>query len=180
MWIVKENVSGNYLNYVIGLEDSFEVIDNETPPQKRRSTKEKVMIRTQDPSTLVTLSAEQWQDVFRIVSERSVVQTINTGAVAVAGPIFDINKQVSSQVRLRTVIVFHNKFWCLLCVIFLKYLSLIGVKLTVSFAFFYWYMIIAKHKIYIAACQPDSLFIQKSSNPAPNVRKSSGNPARSL
>lgn len=117
MWIVKENVSGNYLNYVIGLEDSFEVIDNETPPQKRRSTKEKVMIRTQDPSTLVTLSAEQWQDIFRIVSERPVVQTINTGAVAVAGPIFDINKQVSSQVRLRTVIVFHNKFWCLLCVI---------------------------------------------------------------
>lgn len=88
------------------------MIDNETPPQKRRSTKEKVMIRTQDPSTLVTLSAEQWQDIFRIVSERSVVQTINTstGAVAVAGPIFDINKQVSSQVRLRTVIVFHNKF----------------------------------------------------------------------
>lgn len=67
------------------------------------------MIRTQDPSTLVTLSAEQWQDIFRIVSERSVVQTINTGAVAVAGPIFDINKQVSSQVRLRTVIVFHKK-----------------------------------------------------------------------
>lgn len=68
------------------------------------------MIRTQDPSTLVTLSAEQWQDVFRIVSERSVVQTINTGAVAVAEPIFDINKEVSSQVRLTTVIVFHNKF----------------------------------------------------------------------
>lgn len=29
MWIVKENVLGNYLNYVIGLEDLFEVIDNE-------------------------------------------------------------------------------------------------------------------------------------------------------
>lgn len=92
-----------------GLEDSFEVIDNETPPQKRRSTKEKVMIRTQDPSTLVTLSAEQWQDIFRIVSERSVVQTINTGAVAVAGPIFDINKQVSSQPANLTPYPFKNQ-----------------------------------------------------------------------
>lgn len=179
MWIVKENVSGNYLNYVIGLEDSFEVIDNETPPQKRRSTKEKVMIRTHDPSTLVTLSAEQWQDIFRIVSERSVVQTINTGAVAVAGPIFDINKQVSSQVRLRTCHCLSQQI-LMPFVCYFKYLSLIGVRLTVSFAFFYWYMIIAKHKINIAACQPDSLSIQKSSNPAPNVRKSSGNPARSL
>lgn len=94
----KRTFQENDLLYVKGLEDSFEVIDNETPPQKRRSTKEKVIIRTQDPSSLVTLSAEQWQYIFRIVSERSVVQTMNTGAVAVAEPIFDINKQVCSEV----------------------------------------------------------------------------------
>lgn len=44
MWIVKENVLGNYLNYVIGLEDLFEVIDNEMLFLKRRFIKEKVMI----------------------------------------------------------------------------------------------------------------------------------------
>lgn len=88
--------------FLIGIDESFEVVNNETPPQKRRSTKERVMIRTQDPDTLVTLSTEQWQDIFRIVSERSVVRKVDGGATVsrgvVAKPMFNINNRVSTPV----------------------------------------------------------------------------------
>lgn len=97
--------------FLIGIDESFEVVNNETPPQKRRSTKERVMIRTQDPDTLVTLSTEQWQDIFRIVSERSVVRKVDGGATVsrgvVAKPIFNINNRVSSPV----IFMFVHQCW---------------------------------------------------------------------
>nr|XP_022292691.1 uncharacterized protein LOC111103597 [Crassostrea virginica] len=96
-----------------GIDESFEVVNNETPPQKRRSTKERVMIRTQDPDTLVTLSTEQWQDIFRIVSERSVVRKVDGGATVsrgvVAKPIFNINNRVSTPSQNASLEVWNTQ-----------------------------------------------------------------------
>ncbi|XP_062576363.1 tax1-binding protein 1 homolog A-like isoform X2 [Saccostrea cucullata] len=84
-----------------GLEDSFEMMNNEPPPQKRRPTKERVMVRTADPDTLLTFSNEQWQDIFRIVSEKSVVKKVNGDLVvsqsSVVEPILDISKTVCKE-----------------------------------------------------------------------------------
>ncbi|XP_061183084.1 tax1-binding protein 1 homolog B-like isoform X2 [Saccostrea echinata] len=80
-----------------GLEDSFEMLNNDPPPQKRRSTKERVMIRTSDPDTLVSLSTDQWQNIFRIVSEKSIVKKVNGDLIVSQSPevepIFDISKK---------------------------------------------------------------------------------------
>lgn len=82
--------------------DSFEMVNNELPPQKRRSTKERVMIRTRDPDTLLTFSVDQCPNIFRIASEKPVVQWADSRAVVLyvpkVEPTFNINRKVCEYV----------------------------------------------------------------------------------